>query len=219
MINPYLRVHPSYCGGLWRRGLLRGGLLRRALTAGGVLLAVAAVFGAGGCSSGGQSACPAVLPTCPSTVPTSGAPCPGPSPVGGCEYGSDPSYTCGTIATCDPRSGWLVQTLSDGVQCPTTLPSSCPPSFAEAAANHQLSCASLPANLTCLYPEGRCFCSQELTVLGCPTALPSGCPAARPRAGTPCSTAGPCTEWGTGSCDGQSMICKCGLWQPVLCYD
>jgi hypothetical protein len=210
MLNPYLESHRAH-----RRKVLRG-----AVTAGAALLAVAAAFGPGGCSRGGQAACPAVLPTCPSTVPTSGAPCPGSSPVGGCEYGSDPSYTCGTIATCDPRSGWFVQTLSDGLQCPTVLPSSCPPSFAEAAgASPQLACASLPANLTCLYPEGRCSCYPGLTVLTCPAAVPSGCPAARPRSGTPCSTAGPCTSWGTGICDGQSMICRCGLWQPVFCYD
>src|SRR4051812_21064550 len=211
MINPYLGGHRNH----------RRGALRRALMAGGALLAVAAVFGPAACNSGGQATCPAVPATCPSVVPTNGAPCTGSSSVGGCEYGSDSNYTCGTTAMCDPRYGWSVQTLSDGLQCPTVLPSSCPASFVDAeAASPQLACASLPTNLSCLYPEGRCSCSQGLTVLTCTPPAPAGCPAARPRAGTPCSAeAGSCTAWGTGICDGQSMVCRCGFWQPVFCYD
>jgi hypothetical protein len=48
----------------------------------------------------------------------------------------------------------------------------------------------------------------------------AGCPATRPRTGTPCSTGpGGCASWGPGSCDGASLTCACGVWQPVYCQD
>ena len=226
MLNSYPRVHRSYRWGMGRSGRSGDWGIGGELVA-GALVAFASVFGAAGCQGvplspmGGEVvSCPAVL-TCPPTEPIDGTPCAGTVPAGGCEYGVDPQYFCGTIALCDPTRGWVTQIGLGSPTCPTSLSFSCPPSFDEAqATSSQLACASLPTNLTCTYPEGRCDCEQGLSVLTCTAPAPAGCPATRPRAGTPCSTAvGSCSAWGTGICDGQSMTCTCGLWRPLLCYD
>ena len=182
-----------------------------------------AVVGAVGCSGGlggpNQVSCRAVTLSCPATVPTDGAPCPAAAQGGSCEYGDDPFFGCDTVATCYAGT-WSVLAPFQPT-CPTTLPAGCPSSFADAqATNGEVACASLPPGLTCDYPEGRCWCVEGLTVLTCTPLAPVGCPAARPLAGTPCSSApGACTSWGTGSCDGRSMTCACGVWQTVYCSD
>jgi len=186
-----------------------------------LMVPILMVMGAFGCRGGNEVVCPATPLLCPAALPIGGTPCSGSTPVGGCEYGDDPWYDCDTIATCDPQSGWIVQATVDGASCPTRLPPECPPTFAIAqamAAN--LSCSKLPTYLTCRYPEGTCGCNQGQSALACSPPAPAGCPAVRPRAGAPCGgDAGTCTTWGSGVCDGQSMVCRCGLWQPVFCYD
>ncbi len=186
------------------------------------LVVVAAMATTAGCGGGlPTDRCPAMPVGCPATVPTAGVPCTGPTPAGGCEYGADPFYYCDAIAFCDAQSGgWSVIAPAGSIQgCPTTLAAGCPASFAEAQAT-ALACAPLPAGLVCPYPEGECACGTGYATLVCAALAPPGCPAARPLAGTPCSTApGACTTWGHGGCDGQSMTCDCGFWRPVVCVD
>jgi hypothetical protein len=153
--------------------------------------------------------------TCPATPPTIGAPCSG-IPVGGCEYGDDPWYGCDTDVFCDPQARWSMVPINNqaGSSCPTILPSACPSSFIAASSGGQNGCPSASTNLICPYPEGTCSCAPGGT-FSCPPTAPVGCPAARPRVGTPCS--GACTSWGSGLCDGESLICACGVWQLVVC--
>jgi hypothetical protein len=174
---------------------------------------VAAVV-AVGCRGGNEISCPAVLESCPATPPTSGAPCAARGPAAACEYGEDPYYYCDPIAVCDLSMTWYVpQTDASALGCPTTLPSACPPTFAGLASG-QTACAPAPERVTCRYPEGTCYCAPNGDV-SCTAPAAAGCPATRPRAGTACSA--PCTTWGSGTCDGQSMKCVCGVWQPVQC--
>jgi hypothetical protein len=188
----------------WGRGSFRWGLL-------------AAVAGAVGCSggTGGQYTCPAMPVSCPATVPTDGAPCAGET-AGPCEYGDDVLGGCNTAADCY-AGVWSVSAPLT-LNCPTVLSSICPSSFAEAQApTSQPACASYTARSICHYPEGSCTCGGGLVLCTPPAA---GCPATRPRAGTPCSTGpGGCAFWGTGSCDGASMTCACGVWQLIYCVD
>ena len=168
-----------------------------------------------GCKSGNEVTCPAVLEACPPTLPANGASCTARASAAICEYGDDPWYDCNTVAYCDSQGGWYTIAPSEP-DCPTTLPSGCPASFAEAMSGGQSACASAPSGqLTCRYPEGACSCTAE--GLTCSALAAAGCPAARPRAGTGCSA--PCTTWGSGICDGESMKCVCGTWQPVQCTD
>lgn len=175
-------------------------------------LAVGAAFAAIGChTDGGQ--CPETLARCPATVPANGAPCTG--VTAGCEYGDDPQYQCNQLALCG-LEGWVVQSAGGGPSCPTSLPAECPASFAEALA--PAGCPSSSANETvCRYPEGMCSCQPAQATFTCKSPAGPGCPAARPHAGTPCGP--PCTLWGSGTCDGESMKCRCGVWQLVECYD
>ena len=178
---------------------------------------LAAAAGALGCAGGGgrQYTCPAVAVSCPAAVPTAGVACTGET-AGPCEYGDDLLSGCNMIASCYGGS-WAV-TAPFQPNCPTVLPSSCPSSFAEAQApTSQPPCASYSGRLICFYPEGSCTCGGGLVLC---TAPPVGCPATRPRVGTPCSTGpGGCAHWGTGSCDGASLTCACGVWQPDYCVD
>jgi len=134
----------------------------------GILAAAAALAG---CHT--DPYCPGSLGRCPATVPANGAPCSGPSPIGGCEYGDDPSYVCNMIAVCGGSSGWQLQ------------------------------------------DRGQPWCGTTYSPPQAP--IHPGCPATRPHVGTPCGP--PCTSWGSGSCDNQSMICDCGVWQLVECLE
>ncbi len=178
---------------------------------------LAAVAGAIGCSSSGgyQYTCPAAAVSCPASVPTDGEACSGET-AAPCEYGDDTLFGCNTIASCY-AGAWSLSTPIEPT-CPTTVPSSCPSSFVEAKApTSQPACASYSGRLVCFYPEGSCVCGGGL--ISCTVPL-AGCPATRPRAGTPCSTGpGGCATWGTGSCDGASLTCGCGVWQPDYCVD
>jgi hypothetical protein len=168
-----------------------------------------------GCSEN-QISCPAVLESCPATPPTFGSPCAARGSAAICEYGDDPWYACDTVAFCDPTLVWHVfPTNLSGLGCPTTLPAECPLSYAELSGG-LTGCASPSERIECRYPEGTCYCAPNGDV-SCTPPAPAGCPTTRPRAGTACSA--PCTTWGTGICDGQSMKCVCGTWQPVVCTD
>jgi hypothetical protein len=166
-----------------------------------------------GCHGGNEVTCPAALEACPPALPASGAACTARGSAALCEYGDDPWFDCNTIAYCDSQGGWYT-VAPRTPDCPSTLPSGCPASFAEAASDGQGACASAPDGLlTCRYPEGTCSCTAG--GLTCPAPAAAGCPAARPHAGTACSA--PCTTWGSGVCDGESMKCVCGTWQPIQC--
>ena len=144
--------------------------------------AFAAAFVAGlGCHDENEVTCPAVLESCPATLPTNGARC---SPRGSatlCEYGDDPWADCNTIAYCDSQGGWYI-VASREPNCPSTLASGCAASYAEAMSGSQ-NCATAPyGQLTCRYPEGYCSCMAAGSV-NCTTPAAAGCPATRPRAG------------------------------------
>src|SRR5450631_221635 len=174
-----------------------------------------AAVGVLGCRSGNEIICPAVLEDCPPTLPTYGTPCTERGSAALCEYGDDPWYGCNTVAYCDAQGGWYTVASSDP-DCPTTLSSGCPASFAEATSSGQSACASAPyGQMTCRYPEGNCRCT--VGGLTCTAPAAAGCPATRPQVGTACSA--PCTTWGSGVCDGQSMKCLCGTWQPIQCSE
>jgi hypothetical protein len=178
----------------------------------GFLVVTVAVLG---CRSGNEITCPAVLEACPPTLPTPGTPCTVRGSAALCEYGNDPWYGCNTVAYCDSQGGWYTVASSES-DCPTTLPSGCAGSFAEAMSGGQ-NCASAPyGQLTCRYPEGTCSC-ESLGSLSCTPPAAAGCPATRPHVGSACSA--PCTTWGEGTCDGESMKCVCGTWQPIECTE
>jgi hypothetical protein len=175
---------------------------------------VAGALGCGG-TPGRQYTCPAVAVSCPATAPTDGAACAGET-AGPCEYGDDPLTGCNTIASCS-GGVWYVSTPFQPT-CPTVTSVVCPASFAEAQdPTSPPACTSFAGKVICVYPEGPCRCGDGVVDCTVPAA---GCPTIRPRAGTPCSTGpGGCAFWGAGSCDGQSMTCACGVWQPVYCVD
>jgi hypothetical protein len=177
-----------------------------------VLVVLAALAGSAGCRH--DPYCPDALSGCPATMPTVGAPCRGISPSGGCEYGDDPSHACNTIFVCDAQAGWSVDNHYHQPSCPTMLGPLCPATFAEA---QTAACDAMPTNSpTCTYPEGTCRCSSGQATFTCTPPAAPGCPSARPRTGTPCS--GSCT-WGAGTCDYESAICACGVWQLVQCLE
>lgn len=161
-----------------------------------------------GCHSDNEVSCPAALQPCPATLPAAGTPCTPRGSAALCEYGDDPWQNCNTFAYCDSAGAWYTVAPSEP-DCPTTLPSGCPASFAGAAGGP---CGS---TLSCRYPEGSCSCSAA--GLTCTAPAAAGCPATRPRVGSPCSA--PCTTWGSGFCDGYSMKCVCGTWQPIQCTE
>jgi hypothetical protein len=118
------------------------------------------------------------------------------------------------------------------VSCPATL-EPCPATVPVAGTG----CADRGAAVFCEYGDDPAFgCNMNaycdppsgwivqsaLPAPNCPSTANgalagAGCPAARPLAGTACSA--PCTKWGSGICDGQSMACRCGTWQPVQCTE
>ena len=169
-----------------------------------------AVVGAAGCHSDNQVTCPAVLEPCPATVPVQGAPCTPRGAAAFCEYGDDPWFNCNTIVYCVSQGTavWNVVAPFES-DCPTTLASACPASFAGASG------AACDHDLACRYPAGECACS--VAGISCTAPAAAGCPATRPRAGSACSA--PCTTWGSGVCDGMSMACVCGTWQPIQCTE
>ncbi|HEX3905279.1 MAG TPA: hypothetical protein VH853_20805 [Polyangia bacterium] len=174
-----------------------------------------AAAGVLGCQNGNEVTCPALLAACPATLPSMGAPCTARGLAAVCEYGDDPWYGCNTVAYCDSQGGWHT-VISSEPDCPTTMPSGCPASFAEAMSGGQSTCALAPdGELTCRYPEGACGCTAAGFTCSAPAS--AGCPATRPHAGTAC--AAPCMTWGSGICDGQSMKCLCGTWQPIQCTE
>lgn len=174
---------------------------------------VVAAVGVLGCLNGNEITCPAVIESCPPTLPADGAPCSARGSAAFCEYGDDPWYGCDTIAYCDSQGGWYTLAPREP-NCPSTLPSGCAASFAEAMAGGQDCASALYGQLTCRYPEGICACMSAGTI-NCTPPAAAGCPATRPRAGAACSA--PCTTWGRGTCDGESMKCVCGTWQTVQC--
>jgi hypothetical protein len=175
---------------------------------------IVAAVGVLGCRDGNEITCPAVLESCPPTLPTDGAPCTPRGSAAICEYGDDPWYGCDAVAYCDSNGGW--HTVTADPNCPSKLAPGCAASFAEAMSGGQ-DCASAPfGRLTCRYPEGICSCMSAGSVSCTPPAA-VGCPATRPRAGSACT--GFCRIWGRGTCDGESMKCVCGTWQSVECSD
>ena len=174
-----------------------------------------AAVGVLGCQNGNEVFCPPVIESCPPTPPANGAPCTARGSGAFCEYGDDPWYGCDTIAYCDSQGGWYTIAPRE-TDCPSTLMSGCAASFAEAMSGGQDCASALYGQLTCRYPEGICSCMSAGTI-NCTPPAAAGCPTTRPRAGAACSA--PCTTWGRGTCDGESMKCVCGTWQTVQCAE
>jgi hypothetical protein len=167
------------------------------------------------------TACP-VAP-CPSSVPDAGTPC---SSAIECEYGDDPQMVCNVTATCEPDGRWSVQaSLPSSGRCPTTLPGSCPPTFAVALAMDGGSACS--SAFECHYPEGACRCAASGSPVTpyswqCSAPVAPGCPPTRPRLGTAC----PVHPGGSFDASGVSCVygicadsvyCDCGIWDMQLC--
>lgn len=174
-----------------------------------------AAVGVLGCQNGNEVTCPAVVQSCPPTLPTNGAPCTARGSAAFCEYGDDPWYGCDTVAYCDSQGGWYTIAPRE-TDCPSTLASGCAASFAEAMSGGENCASAVYGHLACRYPEGICSCMAAGSVSCTPPAAVD-CLATRPRAGAACSA--PCTTWGRGTCDGESMKCVCGTWQPIQCTE
>ena len=184
-------------------------MLRSLRRAGRLLGALLTAAVAPGCNQ--SPYCPASA--CPATMPAVGSPCSGFSPVGGCEYGDDPWHACNTILVCYGGPAWSLKP-SDG-SCPGLVPAECPATLADARAVSMCSSGQTD-HPTCRYPDGVCNCTTG-PAFTCSPPPGAGCPATRPRSGTPCS--GSCPTWGTGQCDGESMVCGCGVWQLAECTE
>ena len=157
----------------------------------------------------GVDAKPLPNPVCPSAVPQDGSSC---SHEGvKCEYGSDPRWTCNTIAYCS-SGRWSVGTTNDA-WCPTPDPNppSCPASFSTA----QQGAACSDPGTPCQYSQGWCTCmwlggppimdgGPEYTWECSYGTTSTGCPSARPRLGTPCNMPGTSCDYGV--CDQPSGL-------------
>ncbi len=174
-----------------------------------------------------DAACAAVgYAACPELAPEAGAPCATGALDESCEYGNAARSICDTRAQCWGDAGWHVVSpafAEDAGVCPTSLPASCPATFALAsAADAGVAC---PSSFTCQYPEGICGCVLEPNLeqgppwqWSCSVPVP-GCPAARPRWGTACSTPMTCRYSGGcgGELQGEDAICGCGIWEAADC--
>jgi hypothetical protein len=170
------------------------------------------------------SPCAQDFGTCPAELPEAGAPCVA-DPTLLCEYGSDQLVQCNAVASCAPDGGWSVSMAPDGEDsgCPTILPAGCPPSFA-AGEDAGMECSSA-GPVSCIYPEGSCFCESEsyvATVDGsavyvwlCGGPQSASCPSSRPRFGTACTEGEACSY--TTVCDSYASSCVCGAWRQTLC--
>jgi hypothetical protein len=167
--------------------------------------------GGGGAHDGG------LVSGCPSSPPASGAACH--SADLRCEYGSDPSIACNTVAHC-VSGAWSV-TPPEAGNCPTPMGSkSCPSTYASvpegSACDHQ--------GLECGYPQGYCVCTESFSgppmidashapLWYCDTTT-KDCPSPRPHAGSPCSKPSQYCDYGVCNLPGGAvMICTGGAWQ------
>ena len=171
---------------------------------------------------GGPDASPiqdAGSPYCPSSAPSSGSSCNGEGLY--CEYGSDPSLSCNTVARC-MGGHWNVQ--GPYGQCPTPAnPSACPATFASVPVGEH--CGDL-VGTTCSYPQGFCGCSvgsggpypEDASAVAtwiC-DAPAQGCPMPRPKLGTACAQENLECDYSPCSLpSGASIICQQGAWQDL----
>ena len=106
-----------------------------ALATSGLLAACGAVKGGLDAGEGRADAADAGLASvCPRSVPTAGTPCSAGIFADGlyglaCEYGTDPSLSCDTLATCAAGT-WKVNPQT-GIPCTTTNSAACPASFGD----------------------------------------------------------------------------------------
>ena len=131
------------------------------------------------------------------------------------------------MVTCEPDGRWSVQqSLARSGQCPTTLPSNCPATFAIAIAMDGGS--ACPPAVECHYPEGACRCTASGSSVNpyswqCSAPVAPGCPPIRPRLGTACPVypAGSFDAYSGASCVyaicADSVYCDCGIWGMQLC--
>ena len=149
---------------------------------------------------------------CPASAPADGASC---SKEGlKCEYGSDPRWTCNTIAACS-AGHWSVGTTNDA-WCPTPNPNAqaCPATYSDA--NQHGACNDM--GTPCHYTEGWCACMwlggppmQDASMQAtwqCTFDVTPGCPATRPWLGTSCNTPNQECDYGLcGAPTGLSVTC------------
>lgn len=164
------------------------------------------------------SDCPAPVPYCPATTPTSGSACSSLGLV--CAYGDDPRPQCRTSVTCT-GGGWQVALTG----CPPVPTTTCP---ATAAAAEGQTCAKEGA--FCSYSGGTVTCGCSACAGGpCGTvatwhcAYPptdARCPTTLPNLGTACTTGGLSCDY--GSCSAGTIAgrkCQSGRWidVPMAC--
>ena len=152
------------------------------------------------------------------------------------EYGTDPSLSCDTLATCAAGT-WKVNPQT-GIPCTTTNSAACPASFGDVTNGGSCAdvaskgdAATLGGSISCYFPEARCVCTNACE-LGCRAASPDGgplpyfwscdiptpaspsCPVPRPRLGESCSAPGDNCDY--NACGGgTAIVCvDGGLWQP-----
>jgi len=143
-----------------------------------------------------------------------------------CEYGSNPSVQCNTIAECRKGKWNVMVPLPDGCLLPGPNPKICPATFASVPRGQ--SCSAAYPTL-CTYPEGQCGC----TVAAGPVPLDAsasatwicespkaGCPQPRPHLGDVCASAGLVCDYGTCTLPaGIQLECTGGVWteSPAPC--
>lgn len=166
-------------------------------------------------------------PSCPSSVPTDGAPCKlGPI----CGYpGNAPHGVCSIIAGCgeaemSTHDTWFVsQRLGCGVN-----PSTCPAALSELTPGSPCPGAS---SLFCSYQEGACGCVPcagdggvpNMSMWACRAWGPDqdGCPPDPPLDGDACTMATPYCSYGVPCvfAVGPTVFCQNGYWAPTAAGD
>jgi hypothetical protein len=154
---------------------------------------------------------------CPSAKPRTGAACTG---AAVCEYGDDPRLACDALITCAAGT-WTMTQVPATTGCSTTNSPACPAAF-DGATPGASGCVP---NLSCYYPEARCYCGAMVpgTPVGwlCDTGTNitmnasafESCPLPRPRIGTACTEVDLTCEY--GRCQGEDDVLACtnGAWE------
>jgi hypothetical protein len=161
---------------------------------------------------------------CPSSPPSSGAPCSDDGLT--CEWGSSNVPECDTQATCTAGVWSLALPNPGGLDCGGGPPIACPASYAAVPAHQPCS----PAGGYCDYPEGRCACSPPVGPIEvidgsvvsawwwCQQQSAPDCPATRPPLGSPCTPEEvSCDYGGCGAIPGGLFeACQGGVWVAAM---
>ncbi len=151
-------------------------------------------------------------PSCPASAPNPSSAC----SIDGiqCEYGTDPRWTCNTVAMCMGGT-WLFGDFG-GQGCPTVSGSDCPAAFSDIHQGDSCTETNAPCNYSSSSATEFCICGS----LGGPVQLDGGhdqwqcsapqegCPAAKPHLGATCAQANlQCDYSVCGEPNGLSVQC------------